>query len=380
MQEKTNSQHLLRTDLSKRIYGLDILRAIAILCVLIGHGLEFLPEWATKYEADIYKLTAHGVTMFFVLSGFLIGGILIKTFHEPDFSTKSVGKFWVSRWMRTLPPYYFTLILLLVVMYAFDLPYWPGHLTKMQIARFFLFLQNFKYPILPFFVESWSLPIEEWFYLLTPIALFILYKFVKLGIKKSFVIMILFIIISILVLRIYRYVNNIPYENQVVTRTDSLMFGVLGAFIMFYYSKSWVKYKNILFYIGIILLAGTFVIDLFFYEIGSYEFLAKVLGMTFIPALFLLMLPYLSELKTRKGIMFRFFTFISLISYSLYLIHHTMTKYIIVHNGIAKHFGTGSVVNGLLYWCISIALATLMYLIIEKPCMDIRTKIKFLKK
>ena len=63
---------------SNRIYGLDVLRAIAILSVVFSHSEFILPlkiKFATYYALD-------GVTIFFVLSGFLIGRILIQTFQK----------------------------------------------------------------------------------------------------------------------------------------------------------------------------------------------------------------------------------------------------------------------------------------------------------
>lgn len=364
---------MLKTDLTNRIYGLDILRAVAILCVLVSHGLEFLPLPTRKI---LYDITGHGVTIFFVLSGFLIGRILIQTFNDDKFCLKSLFKFWLNRWIRTIPPYFISLTLLIIVIFGLDLQYQP-HFSTAQFVRYYLFLQNFRFEMLPFFVESWSLPVEEWFYLLTPLFLLIFYKGFKLNLNKSIVLMVILITIFSLSLRIYRFYNGIPYENQVVTRMDSLMFGVLGAYIMIYKNISWNKYKNIFLYIGVTLLLASLV-----FGIGTSNYipsLARVLSLTFVPVLVLFMLPYLNSIKSGKGFIYSFLTFISLISYSLYLFHHTLTKYIIV-GSISKHLGTGMYINGFLYWGISIFIAAVMYIYIEKPCMDVRKKINFLRK
>jgi peptidoglycan/LPS O-acetylase OafA/YrhL len=82
--------------MQKRIYGLDILRAVAILDILIGHSLT---------HANIDFGLFDGVNLFFVLSGFLIGKILIKNM-EREFTIKSLYTFWYRRWMRTLPAYF----------------------------------------------------------------------------------------------------------------------------------------------------------------------------------------------------------------------------------------------------------------------------------
>ncbi len=101
----------------------------------------------------------HGVDLFFVLSGWLIGGLYWREMKA--FSGVGVLRFWVRRWMRTLPPYFAALLLSwLAVSAARAEPFdW----------RYLVFLQNY-YERIPFFLVSWSLCIEEHFYLAAPIA------------------------------------------------------------------------------------------------------------------------------------------------------------------------------------------------------------------
>ncbi|HEX7914772.1 acyltransferase family protein, partial [Rudaea sp.] len=87
---------------SARRFGLDAWRALAILLVLVGHAsFWFLP---LTRELDVwYSLAFLGVELFFVLSGFLIGGILIDKFRSGSFHLR---QFWIRRWLRTLPNYF----------------------------------------------------------------------------------------------------------------------------------------------------------------------------------------------------------------------------------------------------------------------------------
>src|SRR5450432_1247018 len=93
----------LNPDYSSRVYGLDIMRAFAIIPVVMGHGGFILNKAETNFP---WIPLIDGVELFFVLSGFLIGSILLKIFNEPDFKFESVMNFFKRRWLRTLPNYY----------------------------------------------------------------------------------------------------------------------------------------------------------------------------------------------------------------------------------------------------------------------------------
>src|SRR5262245_20003773 len=96
--EKAASQ----TEQETRVFGLVVLRAAAIHFVLIAHAPreETLPALkGLRSFAGIF-----GVELFFVLSGFLIGGILLRLF-DVSCSLKQVKSFWMRRWFRTLRKY-----------------------------------------------------------------------------------------------------------------------------------------------------------------------------------------------------------------------------------------------------------------------------------
>ena len=91
-----------------RIYGLDILRAFAILFVLYSHAFFLIMDHVNERVYNLLSLD--GVTLFFVLSGFLIGGILIRTIENKGFGFKELLNFWTRRWFRTLPNYFLMLM------------------------------------------------------------------------------------------------------------------------------------------------------------------------------------------------------------------------------------------------------------------------------
>lgn len=73
-------KNLLKIEIdSNRLFGLDIIKAIAIILVVIQHGNYIIPE-ETGHLINLYLFD--GVSIFFVLSGFLIGGIIIKMLQK----------------------------------------------------------------------------------------------------------------------------------------------------------------------------------------------------------------------------------------------------------------------------------------------------------
>ena len=141
---------------------LDFLRGCAILAVLFYHGLY----WSFGSSQNpllnaLVKATVGGwlgVNLFFVLSGFLITGILIDTKGRPDY----YRRFYLRRVLRILPAYVAMLVLLLLA----------GWLTLKSALLCLLFLANyeglFHYFHLGGYGPFWSLSVEEQFYLIWP--------------------------------------------------------------------------------------------------------------------------------------------------------------------------------------------------------------------
>ena len=93
---------------NKRVFGLDVMRAAAILIVVDAHATIALKDYYSG--AFWHHLLPDGVELFFVLSGFLIGGILIRSYEKNGgFDRDLLLNFWTRRWFRTLPAYYFVL-------------------------------------------------------------------------------------------------------------------------------------------------------------------------------------------------------------------------------------------------------------------------------
>ena len=135
----------IELDYSKRVFGLDCYRAVAILLVVSIHGGYLLNN--TLLDGFPWINIMDGVELFFVLSGFLIGTILLKIVNSPEpLTVRKVTGFWKRRWLRTLPNYYLILLLNWVfVKFAFI----DGDIKKFDLS-FFYFGQNFFSPLYDF--------------------------------------------------------------------------------------------------------------------------------------------------------------------------------------------------------------------------------------
>ena len=107
-----------------RIYGLDLMRAIAIAMVVFSHALYIFQGYNNAIISGIQVIGVQGVEVFFVLSGFLIGGILLRLTKTTLFSRKELFHFWVRRWFRTLPLYFLMLLIniLAALLIGYELP------------------------------------------------------------------------------------------------------------------------------------------------------------------------------------------------------------------------------------------------------------------
>lgn len=148
---------------------LDVLRGVAILLVLAFHSPaeRGASGWLRPLDALIHKFGWSGVDLFFVLSGFLIGGLLFSELERTQ--RLDVGRFLVRRMFRIWPAYYALLCFVLA-----RLTYASGGDFRAAFAAMwpaFVHVQNY----LPSARDQlWSLAVEEHFYLALPIFLWLL--------------------------------------------------------------------------------------------------------------------------------------------------------------------------------------------------------------
>jgi peptidoglycan/LPS O-acetylase OafA/YrhL len=358
-----------------RIFGLDVLRCIAIILVVAIHG-RYLVADTFLYEFP-YINFVDGVDLFFVLSGFLIGSLLLKDItKENKFSSYQLVNFWKRRWFRTLPNYYLILLVNFIIVKCGLI---GGDINYVN-WKFVFFLQNFTHSFGWFFLESWSLTIEEWFYIFTPLILILLLKFFKP--KNAFLLTVLILLLFPLLYRVYTACYaGLPesdlYENikkVVLTRLDAIGYGLLAAWFAFYYKDLWQKYK-----IAFAIL-GAVVLYIIAHDMFNSSFLYRnVFLYSFSPFALMLFLPMAYSIKTGYGFAGKCVTHISKISYSMYLVNLAIVAGVIRHNFPVENI-TDGVIKYFIYWMIVIILSSIIYRFYEKPMMDLRDKFRVRKR
>lgn len=348
--------------MKERAFGLDILRAVAILLVIFAHMT--IPFKHTQFWIEVSTQTGLlGVQIFFVLSGFLIGTILIKLFNQDE--KYSIKQFWIRRWFRTLPNYYFVLILIIFIYYYIY--------NKIDLSwTYFIFLKAPDY-----LAVAWSLMVEEWFYFLFPLLLLCIAKIFNKKYTSLLVAIIIIIIIPIL-LRIYFLIfsTSLGFINT-FSYFDSIGIGALSGFLYYYHENIYKNNKKILFIIGIGLFI-TSVIGLFYFNINPSGLLqwGRILDILILNFSILFIIPWLYEIKSPNNkIIFYIITYISLISYSLYLTHTAIIEIFYNTNNYLLNISEGYI-KSLVSLILVFALSSILYHFFEKPTTALREKYK----
>ncbi len=338
-----------------RIQNLDLMRAGAILLVVIYHSVQMD---FTGYSINTYtKVGQYGVDLFFVLSGYLIGGLYWNELKKTGNVKKK--RFILRRVLRTVPPY------LIALMFSY-LAVLMARGEKFDFG-FIFFLQNY-YTEIPFFLVSWSLCIEEHFYLILPFVLLFLHQ------KKESAILISLSLIAIIPLLLrcltvdYEQVSEFGYYMTATHfRFEGLILGVFASYLSINHTSVAVitgKRSN---YFLLITLAFLFSVPFISTEIMYY------FGFTILAVLFFILI--LSSSNSEKPFMFAgsfIIKKIALSSYSIYLTHA-----LVIHLG--KKIGQILSLNNMTTWFVSLALifttGYIFYLLVEKQALKLRDKL-----
>jgi peptidoglycan/LPS O-acetylase OafA/YrhL len=315
-----------------------------------------------------------GVPLFFVLSGFLIGGQLWK-----ELSLKNSISFWrfiLRRGFRIWPLYYFVLL----IVYIFSA---PNTFDFKGLISNFLFIGNYLSDFGPI-SGSWSLATEEQFYILAPLFLIIIYKYIP-NKKLSFYRKILFVIFFIpllsryitwdLLLRMKEYDIN-TYMKYIYRPFHTNCEGLVAGMIIsnYYYDKESNFNKNFE-NIYIVLSAALIIFVSSFYSKIYLNFTGVTLG-------FSALLIYFLKVRHNKCVDFfssNFLYIISKTSFAIYLIHFYVIKYLLsvsLVKVLSLGFGNLEILVAFIsVMTVSVFISIFLYIIIEKPFMLLREKL-----
>jgi peptidoglycan/LPS O-acetylase OafA/YrhL len=356
-----------------RIKRLDILRCAAVLLVVASH-------------ARIFSLTTRvgwvGVDLFFVLSGFLISGLLFSEYKERG--EISFWRFFVRRGMKIYPAFY----VMLLATYVGQLLFW--HFPPQPFSSYLreiLFVQNYHFAI---WSHTWSLAVEEHFYIALAVLLLLLARH-STNRKDPFrKVPLIFALVAgtCLTLRILTIALTPPSKfltwqvmNLTHTRIDALFFGVLLGYFYHFHPKRLTDFcqptynRVVLGMFSVALLSSCY----FFTRDDHFQL---SFGLTFLylgfGGLLILCLEVRDVLKGRVARVMRRIgsacAFVGAYSYSIYLWHVPFQVNVPVFLRKFAHLeGSGLTSIGFYVWgsCI---LGIVMTKLIELPVLRIRDR------
>ena len=340
---------------TRRNANLDLLRATAILLVIVYHVVQMWPvplETLRQYTA----LGAYGVDLFFVLSGWLVGGLYWRE-HKVT-GRVGVGRFISRRVLRTVPCY------LVALAFSWGAVRMSDPQRGVFDPSYLLFLQNYKVTM-PYFLVSWSLCIEEHFYLILPLTMALL-KAMGTNIGRLWPLCLMPLLAR--AAQSYHDVGGFGYPwTATHLRFEGLLAGVLAARLHCLASPSWqslVKWSGRLF---VPVLATAVILHFTAFR------LFYTLGLTLIALAFLLLLVKMVAQPPLRLASHPAVKAIALGSYSMYLTHALMihlSRQTIQHLSI--HSNT---LYGLVFASFILIGGGLFYVLVEKPSLLLRDRL-----
>ncbi len=351
----------------QRNVGLDVLRCCAILPVLIYH--------TPLSHAALEQLGYIGVEIFFSLSGFLVMQMIAERFDRMR-SADAFVSFLLNRWMRTFPLYF-----LFVGIHIWISKSVAGaDPMAMRVAESFSVLPDVR-PFLTFtqnlltggkawnygwFGVSWSLSVEEWFYLLVP-GLFLVFR--RHDFARAAVRILLLVIVASLAARMGRFATTDAgdfddlFRRAALLRLDAFCYGGLVFFAMTSMPGLLKSLAKPLAYLGTMGLLFAFAHGP---EPGPLTLFGSVVYFALAPASVAVMIPFFVHMKIGMRWLAQLATFVSIRTYALYLCHMPVML------GFVMATGPFTVVSLPILLAVHVVVADLLYRVIERPILAMR--------
>ena len=356
---------------TQRLPGLDLLRAIAIVWVMLFHsyivgGLGPHFGWLSRYGWM-------GVDIFFVLSGYLIGTQVLQPLQQGE--ALRFGGFYARRAWRILPA--FAVVLALYGWFP-SMRESPGMQPWWQFATFSMNLLA-DYPRYQAFSQAWSLCVEEHFYLLFPLLAWWLTRQPS---ALKFISVCAGVVVLGIVLRSAIwwhdsaldpprnwFIEDIYYPTW--TRLDGLLMGIVLAVLRTWRSAAWVRLQR---HANKALLAGVAITGLAFWLFRERTgLLANAVGWPVLSFGFGLLVFAGAD---RQSLIGRWRVpgagWIAAISYSLYLSHKLAFHFVATH--LVTHLQGHGMIAFVVYALAVLMLGASLHYLVERPCLRLRER------
>ena len=350
---------------AKRIFGLDLLRVLAIFFVVHGHGAFLLQE--TMLAPFAIHSFSYEVDIFFILTGFLIGGAFIR--HDGQRACADgtrLWRFYGKSVFRILPCYMF---MLLVNALLVGVRIIPGDIQRFPLWRFATLTQNLFTPFYDFYWESWCLPVQWWFYLLFPLLLFLLAR--RFSVRKVVPWLCIFFVLLSLV---YHAVVSehalddfwwtVWIRKTVLSRSDNIYIGVLAAWLQHYHPEGWGRHAGKSLVAGIMIMVLVCVLPR---PVGTVY--GNVFALSLPPVAIAMWLPCCCRYKNSFSRLGGVITGISVLSYAMYLTNLLICQ--IISSCFAEQFRQWGVGGYLIYWVMVLFASFVLHVTVEKPFMGL---------
>lgn len=352
--------------MNSRSIIIDLLRGIGVLLVLIHHIFLVKPYSGDNiFLSQIYSYSNGGrvgVDLFFVVSGFLIAGLIFKELNL--YGEFRALHFLIRRGFKIYPLYYVLITSgLLYYHFILNVPY-----AKTDLFGQIFFLANYFNSGNPPLGHLWSLSVEEHFYFFLAIFMLAFNKIKNISYVIFLSISILFFVVGFFV-RAFNFENYdgdwwkvFPYSHA---RFDALFFGV---FLCYLYNYKQESLKYILKYYRFIFVLSTGILLLNFLPSVSWKMKSVVLlGIN--PVSFgLILIILLDKGSHYQNIFLKSFSLIGQYSYSIYLFHPlVVTSVKLIINDSLLFFYTLSLLG-------SIIVGIIISKLVEIPFLNIRDK------
>jgi len=349
--------------------GLDLLRALAIIVVVIYHAALF----GFKLPGSVDRFGWIGVDLFFVLSGYLIGGQLLAPLARGQ--RINLGRFFARRALRIMPAYF------VVLAVYFLLPSWREYPEIYPLWKFLLSVQNIGLHGGTAFSHAWSLAVEDQFYLTLPLILILISRW-----PRAVIIIPCVIVLGGIVLRTFLAWQNLAETGvsfrgfqvwiyyPTWTRLDPLVFGVALAAIEKFRPQWWQRLINCAPWLWLPWLA-LIVYALYLGEGDYINFTASVwqfpllaLGMA------ALLVCALSPRLPFRRVAIPGAAFVASIAYSAYLIQKLVIHFVAQFCTTRNIAPTSAPALVSVEICVY-AVATILFLAVERPFLQLRHRI-----